>query len=136
MGTFENHGRPDYTGYITLNDEVAEDNIDFLLLVLQQLGRKAGISKLPRSVSIDDHDQENGRRQIGEGSEKKKIEKKLENTAKRGGSIKLGELVLFSRQLATMIDAGIPLVQTLEILSEQVEHKGFKAIVETTQFPG
>ncbi len=38
MGTFENHGRPDYTGYITLNDEVAEENIDFLLLVLQQLG--------------------------------------------------------------------------------------------------
>ena len=38
MGTFENHGRPDYTGYITLNDEVAEENIGFLLLVLQQLG--------------------------------------------------------------------------------------------------
>lgn len=40
MGTFENHGRPDYTGHITLNDEVAEENIDFLLLVLQQLGEE------------------------------------------------------------------------------------------------
>lgn len=38
MGEFRNHGRPDYTGHITLNDEVAEENIDFLLLVLQQLG--------------------------------------------------------------------------------------------------
>ncbi len=37
MGTFVNHGRPDYTGHITLNDEVAEENIDFLLLTLQQL---------------------------------------------------------------------------------------------------
>ncbi|RZI99340.1 MAG: pectate lyase [Brevundimonas sp.] len=37
LGEFRNHGRPDYTGYITLNDEVAEENIDFLLLVLQQL---------------------------------------------------------------------------------------------------
>ena len=37
MGEFSNHGKPDYTGYITLNDEVAEQNIDFLLLVLQQL---------------------------------------------------------------------------------------------------
>ncbi len=62
-------------------------------------------------------------------TETTKVEKKLESTAKGGGNIKLGELVLFSRQLATMIDAGIPLVQTLEILSEQVEHKGFKAIV-------
>ena len=34
---FENHGHPDYTGYVTLNDDVAEANIDFLLLVLQQL---------------------------------------------------------------------------------------------------
>jgi len=37
-GSFENHGHPDYTGHVTLNDEVAEQNIDFLLLVLQQLG--------------------------------------------------------------------------------------------------
>ena len=36
-GEFSNHGRPDYTGFITLNDEVAEENISFLLLVLQQL---------------------------------------------------------------------------------------------------
>lgn len=62
-------------------------------------------------------------------AEKTKMEKKLETTAKRGGSIKLGELVLFSRQLATMIDAGIPLVQSLEILTEQIDSKGFKAIV-------
>jgi len=37
MGQFSNHGRPDYTGFITLNDEVAEENISFLLVVLQQL---------------------------------------------------------------------------------------------------
>ncbi len=48
---------------------------------------------------------------------------------KMGGSIKLGELVLFSRQMATMIDAGIPLVQALEILSEQIENKSFQKII-------
>ncbi|HVJ03575.1 MAG TPA: pectate lyase [Sphingomonas sp.] len=37
-GKFENHGHPDYTGHVTLNDEVAQENIGFLLLVLQQLG--------------------------------------------------------------------------------------------------
>lgn len=50
---------------------------------------------------------------------------------KLGGSkIKLSELVLFSRQLATMIDAGIPLLQALDILGEQVENKAFKPIIQ------
>ncbi len=48
-----------------------------------------------------------------------------------GGRIKLSELVLFARQLATMIDSGIPLVQALDILSEQIEHREFKAVVAT-----
>ncbi|PIU40540.1 MAG: pilus assembly protein PilC [Candidatus Omnitrophica bacterium CG07_land_8_20_14_0_80_50_8] len=47
----------------------------------------------------------------------------------RGRKIKLSELVLFARQLATMIDSGIPLLQGLEILSEQIEDAGFKAII-------
>lgn len=61
-----------------------------------------------------------------------KEEKKKETKsflARYGSKIKLGELVLFSRQLATMIDSGIPLVQALEILTEQIENKGFRAIV-------
>ncbi len=47
-----------------------------------------------------------------------------------GGKIKLSELVLFSRQLATMIDSGIPLMSALEIMTEQIEHKGFRATVQ------
>jgi type IV pilus assembly protein PilC len=47
--------------------------------------------------------------------------------------IKLEDLVVFSRQLATMIDAGIPLVQALSILSEQVDNKGLKAVVLTVR---
>jgi type IV pilus assembly protein PilC len=59
----------------------------------------------------------------------KKKKEKSSAKAKMGGKIKLGELVLFSRQLATMIDSGIPLVQALEILTEQIESPGFRAIV-------
>lgn len=36
------------------------------------------------------------------------------------------DIVIFSRQLATMIDSGIPMVQALDILTEQIEKKGFK----------
>lgn len=42
------------------------------------------------------------------------------------GQSPLSELVLFSRQMATMVDAGIPLLQALEILWEQTENKEFR----------
>jgi len=47
----------------------------------------------------------------------------------RGGRIKLDDLAIFSRQLATMVDAGIPLTQGLDILSEQAEGKRFRETI-------
>ena len=41
----------------------------------------------------------------------------------------LSELVIFARQLATMIDAGIPVVQSIEILGEQTENVVMKKIL-------
>ena len=43
--------------------------------------------------------------------------------------VKKGELELFTRQLATMISAGIPLLECLEVLHEQVESPGFKKTI-------
>jgi type IV pilus assembly protein PilC len=43
--------------------------------------------------------------------------------------IKLDDLVVFSRQLATMVDSGIPLVQALDVLSEQIEKQTLRQIV-------
>ncbi|MEW6674940.1 MAG: type II secretion system F family protein [Nitrospirota bacterium] len=42
-----------------------------------------------------------------------------------GGKVKDKDIVVFTRQFSTMIDAGLPLVQALEILSTQVENKSF-----------
>lgn len=39
------------------------------------------------------------------------------------------DIVVFTRQFATMIDAGLPLVQCLDILSSQQENKTFKTIL-------
>ena len=39
------------------------------------------------------------------------------------------DLVIFTRQFATMIDSGLPLVQCLEILSSQQENKTFKEVL-------
>ena len=46
-----------------------------------------------------------------------------------GGSVTHQEIVIFARQFATMIDAGLPLVQCLEILAGQQEGKLFKKIL-------
>jgi type IV pilus assembly protein PilC len=44
---------------------------------------------------------------------------------KVGGKVKPKELAVFTRQFSVMIDAGLPLVQCLEILSSQQEDKAF-----------
>jgi len=47
-----------------------------------------------------------------------------------GSPVSEKELVVFTRQFATMIDAGLPLVQCLEILSTQGENKTFGKILK------
>ena len=43
------------------------------------------------------------------------------------------EIVIFARQLATMVDAGIPIIQGLDALEEQVTHPVFKKTLGTVQ---
>jgi type IV pilus assembly protein PilC len=43
--------------------------------------------------------------------------------------IKLADLVVFSRQLATMINAGLPIVRALYVLSEQTQNPKLKDVV-------
>ena len=46
-----------------------------------------------------------------------------------GGRVKEKEIVIFARQFATMIDAGLPIVQCLEILVSQQENANFRRIL-------
>jgi type IV pilus assembly protein PilC len=46
-----------------------------------------------------------------------------------GKKVPQRSIAIFTRQLATMIDAGLPLVQSLDILSSQQENKTFKRIL-------
>jgi len=48
----------------------------------------------------------------------------------KSAKVKLNEKVIFTRQLSTMIAAGIPLLECLEILAEQMDNPGFKAALE------
>ena len=53
--------------------------------------------------------------------------------------IKTRDIVIFTRQFSTMINAGLPLVQALDILAKQTENKTLtdvtRAVVSTTSSP-
>ncbi len=51
---------------------------------------------------------------------------------KKGVSIR--DTVIFTRQFATMINAGLPLVQSLSILAQQTENKTLKEVVKAVVF--
>ena len=49
---------------------------------------------------------------------------------KRGARVPTRDVVIFTRQFATMINSGLPLVQALDILAQQTENK---ALAEGTK---
>ncbi|MBI4690970.1 MAG: type II secretion system F family protein [Nitrospirae bacterium] len=59
-------------------------------------------------------------------TEKKEAVRKLFGGAPK---VKDKDIVIFTRQFSTMIDAGLPLVQALDILSTQVENKGLAKVL-------
>lgn len=52
---------------------------------------------------------------------------------KFGGKVKTKELAIFTRQFSVMIDAGLPLVQCLEALSQQQENKVFQQVLQAVR---
>ena len=64
-------------------------------------------------------------------------EKQIKNVKKPGNSffsfakkITAEDLVVFYRQLATMVDAGVQLVDALSILTDQTENSTFKKVIQ------
>ncbi len=49
--------------------------------------------------------------------------------SKRGGRVKQRDMVVFTRQLSTMISAGVPLAQSLATLQAQTENKYFAQVI-------
>jgi type IV pilus assembly protein PilC len=52
-------------------------------------------------------------------------------TTKGGKKIKSEEIVVFTRQFATMVDAGIPILQALDAMGEQASNPNFKKTIAT-----
>src|SRR5436305_141199 len=67
------------------------------------------------------------------------IQEKVIRRGKAGGSgVPLADLVIFTRQLATMIDAGLAMVQSLQALAEQTTNKVMRDVIKdvTTRVEG
>ena len=54
-------------------------------------------------------------------------------STKSFGKVSAKDLAIFTRQFSVMIDAGLPLVQCLEILGSQQADKGFKKVIEAVR---
>src|ERR1700716_4153146 len=66
-----------------------------------------------------------------------KIDEKKDADAKKqkkGGKISMRDIVIFTRQFSTMINAGLPLVQALDILAKQSENKALKDVTLAVVF--
>ena len=61
---------------------------------------------------------------------KEKSKDLFENVSFLQPKIQTSDVVVFSRQFATMINAGLPLIQSLDILQAQEENKTFKKILK------
>src|SRR6056297_1979153 len=66
------------------------------------------------------------RRKITPTKVKKKPKDLFENISFLQPSVKESDVIIFARQFSTMIDAGLPLLQCLEILHTQQENPTFK----------
>jgi len=62
-------------------------------------------------------------------SKSKKKAKDIEIKLPFGGGVKEKDIVIFTRQFATMIDAGLPIVQCLDILASQAPDKNFQKVL-------
>src|SRR5260370_21479005 len=54
------------------------------------------------------------------------------NIPQFGGGVSAKELAIFTRQFSVMIDAGLPLVQCLELLASQQENQFFQKVLPAT----
>src|SRR3954471_23284085 len=53
---------------------------------------------------------------------------------KKSGKVPMRDIVIFTRQFSTMINAGLPLVQALDILANQSENQSLKDVTKAVVF--
>ena len=70
------------------------------------------------------------RRKITSAKVKKKPKDIFENVSFMQPKVKMSDVIIFCRQFSTMIDAGLPIIQCLDILYAQNDNKTFKKMLK------
>ncbi len=94
--------------------------------------RYSGVNKKGETVkgSIDADDEKGARQALmAKGVRSDSIKKDWTRIELGGGGIGKKELVIFTRQFATMINAGLSIIQGLEILAAQSETPAFRSVI-------
>jgi type IV pilus assembly protein PilC len=63
-----------------------------------------------------------------------KVDEEAKKGKTKGGSIKMRDIVIFTRQFSTMINSGLPLVQALDILAKQSENPTLQSVTRAVVF--
>ncbi len=107
------------TGFVTADNKIAA-----MEMVRAQglLVRECEEAKGGATASATKKDK--GKKEKGKGKKKDGGAK-----GKAGGAVKQKELMVFTRQLATLIDAGLPLLQSLNVLSKQEPNPNLRATI-------
>src|SRR3954462_9806957 len=87
-----------------------------------------------RTATIDAKSRDEG---IGQLRKQRLSVVKIDEDSKKKagrGSIKMRDVVIFTRQFSTMINAGLPLVQALTILADQTDNKALSEITRKVVF--
>jgi type IV pilus assembly protein PilC len=86
-----------------------------------------GEMEAPSETAVRNH---LNRNRIVPSKVKKKPKDLFENISFLQQKVKEKDVIIFSRQFSTMIDAGLPIIQCLEILHSQGENASFKKILK------
>lgn len=105
------------TGVVTADNKIAAiEMVRAQGLLVRECEDAAAASKVAKTATPKD-------------GAKKAAPKKKNNRGKAGGRIKQKEMMIFTRQLATLIDAGLPLLQSLNVLAKQEPNDNLRATI-------
>ncbi len=99
------------------------------MLTFTYEAKNASTGKKIKAQVQADNEQEAAKAIRAQGLTPLNIELEKGQTGRRFGRIKTKDKVLFSRQLATLINAGLPLVQSLRNVAKQTTNKNFKVVI-------
>ncbi len=100
----------------------------------EAIGRVKEMGLFPTKITEVDKAKEKGAKKSGAGAAKSKGKKKAGSINIKipglGGKVKSKVLTTFTRQLATLVDAGLPLLRGMRVLEKQERNPTLKSVID------